>query len=206
MRCTTLKSKYNRVVEKITVTPEMSERIMEKIAAQDFRGHGTARKTAVPWRKVWSLAACFLALLGGAALLGHLLKPPTPALPGITEYGSLAELAAHMDFELLTPGLPEMRETSFKSFFAAMAEIKYSDGSNTITYRMARGKDDISGDYTSYPDIKEYQGSDRIVTLKGQGGGAYVLATWTRGGFTFSLSSESPLPQDDLLPIVLSVP
>jgi hypothetical protein len=202
----TLQNKYNKMAERIVVTPEMSERILKNISQYDFAKDNTKPKKTMPFIKVLSVAACFLVLIGGAVFLRDMIKPPVQVVPDIVEYENLAELSANIDFALTVPTeqLQDMKEISFVCIFKAIAEITYTDGNNTIRYRMAKGDGDISGDYTEYKDVKEYQGDKRTITLKGDETG-FHLAIWTNEEFSFALSSERPLSESQILKIALSV-
>lgn len=199
-----MKNKYNQAAEKITVTPEMEKRILHNISQVDFSATPQKAKINIAFTKVLSLAACFLVLIWGANLLLE-MKPPVHVTPEIVEYESLSELSANIDFPIMVPEqLQGMKENSYTCFFKTIAQITYMDGNNIITYRMARGNEDISGDYTEYKEIKEWPSLDTPITLKGDEKG-YHLATWTKGGFSFAISSVEPLTESDLLNIAFSV-
>jgi hypothetical protein len=200
-----VKSRYNRVMERIIVTPGMSKRIIHNISFIDCT-RDTARKKSLPLAKMLSLAACFLVIVGGAALLRNIITPPVQVVPDTVEYSSLAELSANIDFSIIVPSgqLQGLQPVAYARISKVIAEIRYSDGDNIVKYRMARGRKDISDDNTVYTTVKEYQVDNRLITLKGDETGFY-LAAWTDEEFSFSLGSGRPWPAKDLLQVVLSV-
>jgi hypothetical protein len=201
-----LQNKYNQMAERIVVTPEMSERILKNISQFDFAKDGTKHRKTIPFIKMLSVAACFLVLIGGVVFLRDMIKPPVQVVPDIVEYENLAELSANIDFALTVPTelLQDMKGISFVYISKAIAEITYTDGNNTIRYRMAKGDEDISGDYTEYKNVKEYQGNERTITINGNEAG-FHLAIWTNEEFSFALFSERPLSESQILKIALSV-
>ena len=72
----------------------------------------------------------------------------------------------------------------------------YLDGeTETARVRKAPGSEDVSGIYTEYPDVDTVSVAGTPVTIKGNDEGA-SLAIWTRGGYSYSVTVESPLPAD----------
>lgn len=198
------------MVEKITVTPEMSERILKSLSEINFEKEQPNAKKTTPISRFLSVAACFVVLVFGVTLspqiFNSVIEPPVQIIPDITEYETLEELSAIVVYPLLVPSvLPkDMKETSYFYFWKSIAEITYSNESNVIVYRMAKGKDDISGDYNKYSSVKEYETGNGTITLQGNESG-YNLAVWKNDNFSFSLSSVKPLTEDEFLQIALSV-
>ena len=63
-----------------------------------------------------------------------------------------------------------------------------TDG-DQISYRVAKGDKDISGDWTVYTEVKTETIGDFIVTIKGDNG-IITLATWTDDGYSYALRSD----------------
>lgn len=192
---------YDEIMDKIEVTPEMRQRVLERIAQEDTASTKVVRFPA--WRKYLPAAACFVLLLVGAAVLPHLLHqtepdPPVLTVPDIVEAASIEELSELVGFKVLTDfSLPfETREIVYSSYWNEMAQIQYTGEAQTATYRQSRGTDDNSGDYNTYRDTVEIAVNDRTVTLKGTDG-AYVLAVWTDGTYAYSLSVSSGISAED---------
>ena len=186
---------YDEIMEKIEVTPEMRQRVLERIAREDTVSSKVVRFPA--WRRYVSAAACIALLLAGAVVLPRLLeqpeqKPPVLTVPNIVEAASIEELSELVGFEVTADfSLPfEAKEITCCSYWNEMAQIEYRNGEYSATYRQSQGTDDNSGDYNIYSDTVEITVNDRIVTLKGNDG-AYVLAVWTDGTYAYSLSVSS---------------
>ena len=66
-------------------------------------------------------------------------------------------------------------------------QVNYrKDDKNSIVIRKAVSKDDISGDYNEYKNIKKVTIKGNKVKLEGNGK-TYSLATWTKGKYSFSV-------------------
>lgn len=190
--------RYDEIMEKIKVTPEMRQRVLEHIAREGIAPvlSKAARRSAI--RKYFAAAACFTLLLAGAAavprLLGHIeTEPPLQqAIPNIAEAESAEALSKLVGFAVTEEfSLPfEVKETAYFSYWNEMAEIDYSGEESSAVYRQSRGRDDNSGDYNAYNDITEITIKNENVTLKGNDG-MYSLAIWTDGTYSYSLSVSS---------------
>ena len=187
-----MRKAYDEIMEKINVTPEMRQRILERISRENIAPSNVVRFPA--WKKYLSAAACLALLLAGAVALPRLLDQPEPTppvliVPNIVEAASLHELSELVGFEVTTEfSLPfEAEKAAYCSYWNEMAEIKYSGEEASATYRQFPGTDDPSGDYNAYSDTTEIAVNDLNVTLKGNDG-SYVLAIWTDGTYAYSLS------------------
>lgn len=190
---------YDEIMDKIEVTPEMRQRVLARIAAEDI-APAKAKVVSFPaWRKYLSAAACLVLIIAGAAVLPRLLgleTPPPPVLvpSDIQEAGSLRELSDLVGFQVTERfKLPfEIEQTAYRAYGNELAEITYTGAGQTTSYRQSPGTEDNSGDYTAYGDVVEITAHGLSVTLKGDGG-AYVLAVWTDGIFSYSLRTTHGL-------------
>lgn len=88
----------------------------------------------------------------------------------------------------------------------SIAEIFYrNDAGKEILFRMAKGDVDISGDSTVYEVNQVVQIGRQYIRVKGTEK-LVSLALWSRGGYTFSLSFEEPVPVEAVQAIVSTVP
>lgn len=205
----TLGKAYEEIMDKIEVTPEMRRRVLAHIAQEDIAPTRSKVLRFPAWKKYLSAAACLVLVIAGAAALPRLLEPkqpePPPVLlsPGIEEAPSLAELSKLVGFEVNTGfTLPfEPEETTYCSYWNELAQIQYSGQGQSATYRQSAGTQDNSGDYTTYGDVIETTANGLPVTLKGDGG-AYVLAVWTDGAFSYSLYLSQGASEAEWLDIV----
>lgn len=189
----TLGKAYDEIMGKIEVTEEMRRRVLARIAAEDIAPARPKVLRFPVWKKYLSAAACLILVIAGAAALPWLVRllPPegdVQVVPQIEEAPSLAELSRLVGFEVEEGfALPfEPEETAYCSYWNELAQIQYSGAGQTATYRQSAGTEDNSGDYTVYGDVAELTTGGLTVTLKGSGG-AYVLAVWTDGSFSYSL-------------------
>lgn len=190
----TLGKAYDEIMGRLEVTPEMRRRVLEHIAREDIAPAPAKAVSLSALRRRLSVAACFVLLLAGAAALPRLLdrtgmEPPVLTVPDIVEAASLQELSGLVGFEVTESfSLPfQAEKTAYRAYWSEMAEIEYSGGGCTATYRQSQGTDENSGDYNVYGDIRTITVDGTAVTLKGDGG-TYVLALWTDGTYTGSLA------------------
>lgn len=82
-----------------------------------------------------------------------------------------------------------------------MIQVLCEDG---LSIRKALGDEDISGDYTSYPQVATVTVEGHAVTLKGTGD-QVTVAVWTADGYTYAVRSETGLSRDAALSLVSQV-
>lgn len=106
-----------------------------------------------------------------------------------TTYANAAKLATAADLPLSDVGnLPfKAKKTSYDLLEGSIAQAVYANGGNKITYRVAKGSDDIESG--SYARQKKVTVNGVAVTLHGDEG--FSLATWRSGGRSYSLSSTT---------------
>jgi len=197
-----LESKYVELMSRVSVTPEMSRRVMDGVRRADASARPKVLRPA-RFRRYLAAAAC-LAVLIAAALTVPKLVGRQPAAQGgeqiaspITEYDSAAALSKAVGFEVkdLTtlPFTPSA--VHYAAYDGKLAEIDYAgpDG-QSAAYRRAEGDGDISGDYNAYASTTTLTTSAGTVTLRGSGG-TYVLAVWTDGKYACSLSFAEGLDE-----------
>lgn len=121
-----------------------------------------------------------------------------------TEHASLAELTKAVGFAVTEPQLPEgYSRILIQDVDGELAELRYSDGENTITYRVSRGDADNSGNYNVYKESQTLKIKDISVLCRGDNG--ICLATWTHGGFSYSISSTASFTTSQITQIVESI-
>lgn len=204
----TLGKAYDEIMDKIEVTEEMRRRVLARIAAEDIAPARPKVLRFPAWKKYLSAAACLILVIAGAAALPWLVQllPPegdVQVVPQIEEAPSLAELSRLVGFEVEEGfALPfEPEETTYCSYWNELAQIQYSGAGQTATYRQSAGTEDNSGDYTAYGDVAELAAGGLTVTLKGSGG-AYVLAVWTDGSFSYSLGLSQGVTAEEWLTLL----
>lgn len=124
----------------------------------------------------------------------------------ITEYKTVEDAEKATSFKAKLPSkLPDGYKMSFISVISGeILNIFYSSGTNEICYRMAKGDEDISGDYNIYDDILAVQIGGLAVTVRGSGG-LYSSAVWHDGEFSCSLYSTTGLDESEFTKIIKSM-
>lgn len=111
----------------------------------------------------------------------------------LKDYESIAEAEKAVGFKTLTSSaLPNGYKLSYIGTISdEVFQLFYSNDKNEIVYRMAKGSDDISGDYNVYKTTKTLKINNLDVTFRENG--ETTSAFWKNGEYTFSLSSNTVL-------------
>lgn len=190
-------TKYDEVMEKLEVTPEMRARILQNVETQ----MAEPRKKPNRLRRFAALAACLAILLVGAAALPKLISSPTPEesettiANGMVEVASKEELSEAVGFPVKSAqSLPFFPQSiHYTSYWGDMAQIDYANGGSTACFRQSLGEEDNSGDWSEYPAQKSLTVNGCAVTLKGEAD-SYTLAIWQDGTYSYSLSLSAGQP------------
>ena len=126
-----------------------------------------------------------------------------------TDYDSKDDAAQAVGFDLTVPDeISGCSEKSYRVLSAegdVMFEIIYASGEDeTARIRKAPGADDVSGDYNEYAETETVDGGGVRVTMKGADG-FVKLAVWTNGDYSYALSVESGLSQNDMAALVSNI-
>lgn len=190
-------TKYDEVMEKLEVTPEMRARILQNVETQ----MAEPRKKPNRLRRFAALAACLAILLVGAAALPKLISSPTPEesettiANGMVEVASKEELSEAVGFPVKSAqSLPFFPQSIYyTSYWGEMAQIDYENGGSTACFRQSLGEEDNSGDWSEYPAKESFTVNGCAVTLKGEAD-SYTLAIWQDGTYSYSLSLSAGQP------------
>lgn len=111
----------------------------------------------------------------------------------LTKHEDIASLGTAIGFKLICPTLPDgYKADSFIDISGEVAEVNYTNGADTVRFRMKKGDEaDISGNYNVYAVKKTLTAGD--TTVNAEGNESISKATWTKSGFAFSLTSEKGL-------------
>lgn len=203
-------NRYNKMMNKINVTPQMHERIMNNIQETDFEIKSKKVYFLQSYKKYISIAACLIVCIAGTLLIPNLMKleqkPPLQVVPDIVEYTSKSNLSYDVGFEVKdVQNIPfDVEEIKYISYWRELAEVIYSGKNNTLIFRMSVGGNDISGDHNVYEEVKSYSVDSYTVTLKGSNG-LYNLAIWSDGEFSYALQLKAALSATDLSYIIQSI-
>lgn len=123
----------------------------------------------------------------------------------LKEYKSVAEAKSAVGFEAKVPTkLPQGYELAYIGTISDETfELTYENGENEITYRTAKGKDDISGDYNVYKETKNIKAGNLDVLFRANAETA--SAVWQDGDFTFSVYADKAITEKEMTDIILSI-
>ena len=190
-------TKYDEVMEKLEVTPEMRARILQNVETQ----MAEPRKKPNRLRRFAALAACLAILLVGAMALPKFISSPVPEesetmiANGMVEVTSKEELSEAVGFPVKSAqSLPFFPQSIYyTSYWGEMAQIDYANGGSMACFRQSLGEEDNSGDWSEYPAQKSLTVNGCAVTLKGEAD-SYTLAIWQDGTYSYSLSLSAGQP------------
>lgn len=190
-------TKYDEVMEKLEVTPEMHARILQNVETQ----MAEPCKKPNRLRRFAALAACLAVLLVGAMALPKFISSPVPEesetmiANGMVEVTSKEELSEAVGFPVKSAqSLPFFPQSIYyTSYWGEMAQIDYANGGSTACFRQSLGEEDNSGDWSEYPAQKSLTVNGCAVTLKGEAD-SYTLAIWQDGTYSYSLSLSAGQP------------
>lgn len=206
-----MKNKYNEIMSRVKVTPQMHDRIMEKINETNFdeKNYNNWKSLGI-YKKYIYVAASVLFLFAAVITMSYKInvdnKPSVLTVPDIREHFSAKELSSNVGYEVKeVKNIPfKVEKITYVSYWGKMSEITYSGENNVLVFRMATSDEDVSGNYDKYNDIKNSRTGSYNVTIKGNNG-LYNLAIWQFKHFSYSLQIDQAITESELLNIVQSV-
>lgn len=192
------KQAYRQIMDAVSVTPEVERRVLAGLRRSLDPGR---RPAALRWQPRLA-AACAALLLCGAAALPLWLDsrapaetPPVQVTWGAQQFDSVGELADSLSYPLLLPAeVPDGYALErIRCLQGQLAEVVWrgTDG-QSLTYRMAPGEQDVSGDFTAYGWEETLTAGAYTVTCKGEDALVF-LAVWSDGTYSFSLHASAGL-------------
>ena len=160
---------------------------------------------------IYGMKRILLAGLAASALcMGSVrAEQPIQQIPSpLVSYTSVRDAWAVAGLPVYTPTLLPVgyAQKDIIVIDRSIAEIFYrNDAGKEILFRMAKGDADISGDSTVYEVNQVVQIGRQYIRVKGTEK-LVNLALWSRGGYTFSLSFEEPVPVEAVQAIVSTLP
>ncbi len=187
--------KYEEIMDRIEVTPEMRRRVLSNVEA------ARARKKRQTMRQLFTLAACIAVVVCcWFAWKPRQAQEPEQGMMGIAQIEEVKSILALSEktgvpLEDLT-GIPfAVEQTEYVSYWSELAEIQYFGETNSLCYRKSQGTEDNSGDYNEYAQAETVDIAGNTVTLKGDKD-LYSLAQWTDGSYAYSISVTEPISQE----------
>ena len=193
--------KYEEIMDRIEVTPEMRQRVLSGVEA------AWAKKKSQSLRRLFALAACLAVVLCcWFAWKPKQVQDPEQgmlAVPQIDTMDSLQTLIQKTGIPMKDLiGIPfAVEHREYTSYWEELAEIQYVGKTDTLCYRKSNGTEDNSGDYNVYPQEKTLNIAENTVTLKGEEN-LYTLAAWTDGSYAYSISVTAPISQETFTALI----
>ena len=190
-------NKYNEIMARVTVSEEAKERILNEL--QNAPDPQTKVIRFPNAKRYIALAACFALVIVGV-LIATLPKNPPQVGSDLTtggapvEYESARALSKASGIKIKDlENLPfEATEITYLDYGVNLAEICYSDGAQSLYYRVSEGSGDNSGDYNEYEQVTTAKTGGITLTLKGSGDLVYCVLYETRGR-AYSIGSTAGL-------------
>lgn len=185
--------KYKELMDRIEVTPEMRQRVLENIQAAR-----ETKKKRVILRQLVSLAACLaIVLCCWYAWQPKREEQGMQAIPQIENVESVEALSQKTGIPMEElKDLPfDVTQREYVSYWEELAEIQYIGETNSLYYRKSLGTEDNSGDYNIYQQEEALTVSGCAVTLKGNSDG-YSLAIWSDGTYVYSIGVTAPISKE----------
>ena len=121
----------------------------------------------------------------------------------LTAHDSLAELAKAVGFDIKALTVPAGYEAdAYIDISGELAEVFYVKGDDTLVYRVSRGEGDNFGDYNTYSNKKTVDVNGVSVELRGND--KVNVATWSNGGFAYSVSAKQGISETEVAAVVSS--
>lgn len=195
--------KYRDLMNTLRVTPEMRLRILNRLEKRHAAQLRKRRRLRAGLCAA-SLAACLIfALTLGISAWKTPDEPFTMNPYGAEEYASIGELSQALGFTVKVPAaIPfEPEQIVYSAMFEEFAQIDYAGDGAVLCVRMARGSEDISGDYNEYAREEAVAIGGCDVVLKGNGS-TISLACWTDGTYAYAISAEPAIAREAMLRMV----
>lgn len=123
-----------------------------------------------------------------------------------TEYKSVDEAKKAVNFEAPVPTkvTDGYKLDYISTLDGELLQLVYRNAEDKqISYRTAKGSEDISGDYNVYKDTKTVKAGEVSVTLRK--GDKTSSAIWTNGGMTFALYADGGLSDAEITEVIKNI-
>lgn len=194
-------NKYNEIMARVVVSEETKNRILNEVLSDTDKKTGVVRFLNA--KRYIALAACFALVLIGVLAVTVVNRPPQPGdvqtgAPAV-EYQNAKELSKASGVKIKDlknlPFVPT--ETVYLDYQNGLAEICYSDETQSLYYRVSNFSGDNSGDFTEYERVETKKMGGVTLTLKG-GGDLICCVLYEKGGRSYSVVSTAGLTWQQL--------
>ena len=133
---------------------------------------------------------------------GSQVQRPNP----FVEYETLEQAAQAAGFKLTAPDAANGSDSRiFQAIANDLLEVIYRRGEEeTARIRKAPSSDDISGDYTVYPQVSKVPVKGNQVTMSGSND-KISLAVWTDSGYTYAVSATGGISPSGMTALISAI-
>ncbi len=134
--------------------------------------------------------------------LNNNVQIPNP----FVEYETLEQAAQAAGFGLTVPAAVNGSDSRvFQAIKGELLEVTYHKGEDeTACIRKAPGSENISGDYTVYPQVNSVAVNGVKATMSGSDHNV-SLATWTSNGYTYAVSVAGGISRSDMTALIAAI-
>lgn len=207
-------AKYNEIMSKVTVTPEMRERVFSNIADHKNANEGKSRKkkgVIIRWSGILAAAAACLILVVSLNVYNKNIVPDQQedlaGVEGVIEFSTKKELEDKVGFKIdEIDTLPFDAVSTDYIYSFGIARIEYHGASDEeITFSVGKTDgEDVSGDYNEYSNVSEEKIGESTVTIKGNDD-TTSLATWTEGEYSYAVNAVLGVSDETMKEMIKSV-
>ena len=200
-----MKNTYKSALNKLTLSQSTKEIII--MNTMNKSSSNKKIKWMIPAGAVAILSIVMLSMIAtqklSPATSVPLDPPPVEVVNPIVDTSDIDSLKELLNFTLHTPSkLPDGYIVEKASAIdGTLAQIIYTNETDSINFRSAEGSDDISGDYTKYETTIKVIESGQEVTLKSVDTGIQVV-TWCSDELSYSIKFSTPVDEATVLDIV----
>ena len=122
------------------------------------------------------------------------------------KYETLEQAVQAAGFELTVPATANGSDSrEFQAIEDDLLEVIYRKGGEEVAcVRKATGSENISGDYTVYPQVNVVTVNGVKTTMSGSDN-KVTLATWTSNGYTYAVSVSGGISRSDMTTLIAAI-
>lgn len=200
--------KYKEIMNRVTVTDDMKERILDSMEARIQLRH---RRKKIYFMEALGAVAVVVIVFG---IGSHMFRTPSfgntseqieTAIPDIKEVASAGEMSEILGFAVPEPAMPfDVKDETYLVNWGELGEIDYEGENQSAYFRISKEEGDNSGDYNEYENITTEKIDSITITLKGNQD-KWNLAIWQDGEYSCSLGFSEGIAKDQILEAINGV-
>ena len=204
-------NKYDEIMERLTVSEKAKDKLIAAVVKDGADNDIIVRSSTV--KRIAAAAACLVILASAVLVIKNMRDDPIEPTTGgyneypidyvtqngVDEYTNAAELseASGIAIEDLDYLPFEPTETVYRHFGDGFAEIVYSNGEKSLSYKVfCKGEDDPDSD-EEYSSVYQKEIGGKVLTLKGDGDRIFCVL-YRRGELNCSVVSTVGLTEKEI--------